>query len=167
LGHHVEQADIPFDQEQASKEMVWIWFFGFHRWLDQLGSRTGRTPGPDTLEPITWETYKFAKTMDPYRFLDGLDWLNASRRKLGAFFTRHDVLLTPTCAETAPPLGPYGMNIRDMSLIEWMVHSSGRCSTASCTTWPARPPCRCRSRSTPTACRSALSSAPARPRITS
>ena len=123
MGHHVEQADIPFDQEQASKEMVWIWFFGFDRWLDQLGSKTGRTPGPDTLEPVTWETYKLAKSMDPHRFLDGLDWLNASRRELGAFFTRHDVLLTPTCTETAPPLGPYGMNIKDMSLMEWMVHS--------------------------------------------
>jgi amidase len=123
MGHHVEQADIPFDQEQASQEMVWIWFFGFDRWLDMLGAKTGRTPGPDTLEPITWETYKLARSMDPYRFLDGLDWLNARRRELGAFFTRHDVLVTPTCAETAPPLGPYGMNIKDMSLMEWMVHS--------------------------------------------
>jgi amidase len=123
MGHHVEQADIPFDQAEAAESMVSVWFFGFDRWLDMLGSKTGRTPGPDTLEPITWETYKLAKSMDPFRFLDGLDWLNASRRALGAFFTRHDVLVTPTCAETAPPLGPYGMNITDMSLMEWMIHS--------------------------------------------
>ena len=125
MGHHVEQADIPFDEAGAAESMVAVWFFGFDRRLDMLGAKTGRTPGPDTLEPITWETYKLARSMEPHRFLAGLDWLNASRRRLGAFFARHDVLVTPTCAVTAPPVGLYGLSVKDMSLMEWMDHAGG------------------------------------------
>lgn len=123
MGHYLEEVALPFDTAEGIKEMASIWFFEFDRWLDYLGSRTGRKPGPDTLEPITLATYEMAKHIDGHRFLRGLEWLNAQRRKVGTFLAPYDAVITPSAAETAPPLGPYGMNITDMDVVTWLVHS--------------------------------------------
>jgi amidase len=64
-----------------------------------------------------------AKGIDGHQFLRGLEWLNRERRALGAAIAPYDAILTPATAETAPPLGPYGMNITDMDLTTWLVHS--------------------------------------------
>ena len=38
-GHMVEQADMMFDQEQASEVMCAVWFFGFQKMLDKIGQQ--------------------------------------------------------------------------------------------------------------------------------
>ncbi len=121
MGHGVEQADLVFDQEAASEMMCSIWFFGFHKMLDKIGKKTGRVPGPDNLEPVTWEIYKRSRDMDPYEFLDGLAWLNQARREIGRFFTRYDVLLSPATAQVSQPHGRYGLNLPGLSPEEYMV----------------------------------------------
>ena len=120
-GHMVEQADLVFDQEQASHTMCAVWFFGFHKMLDRIGQKTGRTAGPDTLEPVTWEIYKRARDMDPYEFLDGLNWINQARREIGRFFARYDILVSPTTAQVSQPHGLYGLNLPGLSPEEYMV----------------------------------------------
>lgn len=120
-GHHVEQADLVFDQEKASQVMCAVWFFGFHKTLDGIGQVTGRTPGPDTLEPVTWEIYKRARDMDPYELLDGLAWINRARREIGHFFASYDVLVSPTTAHVSQPHGLYGLNLPGLSPEEYMV----------------------------------------------
>ncbi len=121
MGHSVEQADLVFDQEAASKMMCAIWFFGFDRMLDKIGMKTGRVPGPDNLEAVTWQIYQRARDMDPNEFLDGLAWINQARREIGQFFSRHDVLLSPTTAQVSQPHGRYGLNLAGLSPEEYMV----------------------------------------------
>ena len=121
MGYLVERADLVFDQEAASRMMCSIWFFGFHKTLDNIGSKTGRVPGPDNLEPVTWQIYQRARDMDPYEFLDGLAWLNQARREIGRFFSRHDVLLSPATAQVSQPHGRYGLNLPGLSPEEYMV----------------------------------------------
>ncbi len=121
MGHMVEQSDLVFDQEAASRMMCAVWFFGFHRTLDAIGRRTGRVPGPDNLEPVTWEIYKRARDMDPYEFLDGLAWINKARREIGRFFDRYDVLVSPATAQVSQPHGLYGLNLPGLSPEEYMV----------------------------------------------
>jgi len=121
MGHTVEQADLLFDQEAASQMMCAIWFFGFHKMLDKIGIKTGRVPGPDNLEAVTWKIYQRARDMDPYEFLDGLAWLNQARREIGRFFSRRDVLLSPTTAQVSQPHGRYGLNLAGLSAEEYMV----------------------------------------------
>ncbi len=120
-GHHVEQADLTFDQEQASEVMCAVWFFGFQKMLDKIGQKTGRKAGPDTLEPVTWEIYKRSRDMDPYEFLDGLSWINQARREIGRFFARYDVLVSPTTAQVSQPHGLYGLNLPGLWPEEYMV----------------------------------------------
>jgi amidase len=121
MGHRVEQADLVFDQKAASEMMCAIWFFGFHKTLDKIGNQTGRVPGPDNLEPVTWEIYKRSREMDPYEFLEGLAWINQARREIGRFFSRYDVLLSPATAQVSQPHGRYGLNLPGLSPDEYMV----------------------------------------------
>ncbi len=122
MGHEVEEAPLPFNHEEASRAMAHFWFFGFHKRLDGYARKTGRTIGPGTLEPVVLEIYKFARQMDPYQYLESLDWLNKARRKIGQFFVKYDVLVSPSCMLPAPPHGPYGLNEPGWDPVEYIVH---------------------------------------------
>ena len=122
MGHEVEAADFPFDAATAAREMAHHWFFGFHLWIDGLAKRNGRAVGPDTLEPATLAIYEHARAMDPYRFLDAHAWLNGARREIGRFFTRYDVLVSPTTAQVSQPHGLYGLDLPGMDAVEAMLH---------------------------------------------
>ncbi len=122
LGYTVEEAALPFDHEEASRAMAHFWFFGFHKRLEGYARKTGRTVGPDTLEPVVLAIYELARTMDPHKFLDALDFLNKARREIGRYFERYDVLLSPTCAVPPPPHGPYGLNHPGFDPVEYIIH---------------------------------------------
>lgn len=123
MGHTVEEAHIPFDHEQGSRAMAHFWFFGFHKRLDGFAAKTGRAIGPDTLEPVVLEIYRLAQEMDPYAFLDSLNWINAARRAMGGFFAKYDVLVSPSTVIPAPPHGPYGLNHPGFDPVDYLVHS--------------------------------------------
>lgn len=122
MGYEIEEAPLPFNHEEASRAMAHFWFFGFHKRLDGYAQKTGRTVGPDTLEPVVLEIYKLAQAMDPYKFLDSLDWLNKARREIGGFFGTYDVFVSPSCAVPAPPHGPYGLSEPGWDPVEYIVH---------------------------------------------
>ena len=122
MGHHVEQAKFPFDHAEASHAMAHYWFFGFHKRMDAYAHKMGREVGPDTLEPVVLAIYRLAREMDPYKFLDAIDFLNRARREIGQFFTRYDVLVSPSCVVTPPPHGPYGLNHPGVDPVEYIAH---------------------------------------------
>lgn len=122
MGHIVEEAPLPFDHEEASRAMAYFWFFGFHKRLDLFANKTGRKIGPDTLEPVVLEIYKLAREMDPYKFLESFNWINAARREIGKYFATYDVLISPTAVVPSPPHGPYGLNHPGFDPIEYLVH---------------------------------------------
>jgi len=98
--------------------MMDIWFFGFDQRLEGYATQTGRAIGPDTLEPVTLEIYEHAKRMKPADFIAAMGRLNAARRQLGAYFTRHDVWLSPTTARVAEPWGNYNLGRSDVTFDE-------------------------------------------------
>lgn len=122
LGHHVEEADLPFDGEQAAREMAHFWFFGFHQRLDGFARKMQRTIGAHTLEPVVLEIYRHAQRMDPYRFLDALAWINRARRDIGEFFTAYDLLLSPTTATLPPVHGVLGLNHEGFDPVEYYAY---------------------------------------------
>ena len=54
--------------------------------------------------------YEHAKSITPARFMAALAALNVARRKLGQFFTRHEIWLSPTTARVAEPFGRYNLS---------------------------------------------------------
>ena len=115
----LEEADPAPLGLDALRSMMDIWFFGFDLRLAGYAQRTGLTIGPDTLEPMTWKIFQHARAMKPAQFLAAMATLNTVRRQLGAYFTQHDVWLSPTTADVAEPFGRYNLGRADVSMEEF------------------------------------------------
>ncbi len=122
LGHHLGEAHLPFDHDEASRAMAHFWFFGFDRVLEGYAQKNGRQIGPQTLEPVVLELYKFAKAMNPAAYFAAHEWLNKARRRIGRFFVEYDVFVSPACVIPAPPHGVYGLNEPGWDPVEYLVH---------------------------------------------
>lgn len=117
-GHTVEEATPRFDGLAAMRHMMDLWFFGFDLRLAGYARRSGHAIGPDTLEPVIQQVLAHARQMQPAQFLGAMAALNSVRRQLGAFFTRHDIWLSPTTARVAEPWGNYNLGRTDVSFDE-------------------------------------------------
>jgi amidase len=122
MGHAVEEDHPDYDGEDAAQHMLDVWFFDFPKRIDSYAAQTGRKPGPDTLEPVTLKIYEYAKTITTTQFLTAHGALNMMRRKLGPYFQRHDLWLSPTTAAVAEPHGLYNLGRTDLSPQAYMAH---------------------------------------------
>jgi len=118
MGHDVAEESPKMDGLAAMRAMMDIWFFGFDLRLAGFSMRSGHAIGPDTLEPIVFKIYEYAKRMKPERFLASMAYLNTARRSLGAYFSRYDVWLSPTTSRTSEPWGNYNLGRTDVELEE-------------------------------------------------
>jgi amidase len=121
MGHEVEEAAPEFDHEAASRIMLDLWFFGFDRRMEGYARRTGRQIGPDTLEPATLRLYDYGRGVTPDAFMAGLAFMNGARRRMGAFFARYDVWLSPAVATLPAVHGVLGQNRDDLSAVDYVV----------------------------------------------
>ena len=118
MGHHVEEDDPQFDGLTALRQMMDIWFFGFDLRLAGYSKRSGVAIGPDTLEPVVFKVYEYARQMKPAQFMGAVSALNTARRQLGAYFTHHDIWLSPTTPQVAEPWGRYHLGHENVSVDE-------------------------------------------------
>jgi amidase len=118
MGHEVSEESPQFDGLDAMRSMMDLWFFGFDLRLAGYAKRSGHAIGPDTLEPVTFKIYEYSRQMQPEQFIVAMANLNTVRRKLGAYFTRHDVWLSPTTANVAEPWGKYNLGRTDATFAE-------------------------------------------------
>ena len=121
LGHEVCEDAPPVDLAAIDAACLPVWFFDFHRRLDGYARETGRRVGPDTVEAGTLHFYEHAKAIPYTRFFDAQATFNRIRRRVGPFFEKYDVWVTPTMAQVAPRHGTYGMNV-DLEPAEFLAH---------------------------------------------
>jgi amidase len=110
MGHRVDRAAVDMGGVAVLHATTDVFFFAFDARLAGYAKRSGKAIGPDTLEPAILSVYEEAKDITPARFMKALADLNVARRKLGAFFTRFDVWLSPTTARVAEPWGRYNLS---------------------------------------------------------
>jgi amidase len=110
LGHHVELASASTGGIDLSPVTRDLFFFDFDNRLDGYARRSGHKPGPDTLEPAIWSIYQRAREITPARFTAAWANANTARRALGQFFTRYDIMLSPTTPGVAEPWGRYSLS---------------------------------------------------------
>jgi amidase len=116
MGHYVAETRIDFDGLAAMRAMLDVWFFGFDLRLEGYAARTGRTPGPETLEPIVLAIHQYARAMKPVQFLTSMTAINSARRTLAKVFDRFDVWLSPTTPRVAEPWGTYNLGREDVTM---------------------------------------------------
>jgi len=110
MGHTVETAKVAIDGDAMVRATTDIFFFGFDLRLDAYAKRSGRKVGPDTLEPVIYSVYQSAREITPERFIAANSATNIARRRLGQFFSRYDIWLSPTTARVAEPWGRYHLS---------------------------------------------------------
>jgi len=118
MGHHVDESGPTFDGLQAMRDMMDVWFFGFDLRLESYAKRSGHAIGPDTLEPVTFKIYEYARGMTPSRFLAALAGINVSRRQLARGISSLDVWLCPTTAHVAEPWGTFNLGRSDVDVTD-------------------------------------------------
>jgi amidase len=97
LGHDVEEA-VPDWGEDFTPSLV-------ARASDLVGRDD--LPPVEMLDPLTRFLYEASKDLSVRDYLRGLDQLQASSRRIVAFFDTYDVLLTPTIATQPPRVGEF------------------------------------------------------------
>ncbi len=116
MGHHVDLAPVDMGGVDMLNAVNVMFFFGFDLRLDSYAKRTGRKPGPDTLEPMMLTIYEWAKTITPAQFMAAMATANVMRRMGAKLFATHDIWLSPTTSIVAPPWGLYHLSKRGVSI---------------------------------------------------
>jgi len=101
---------VEIDGEAMVRATTDIFFFGFDSRLDAYARRSARKIGPDTLEPVILSVYEAAREITAERFIAANAAANAARRRLGQFFSTHDIWLSPTTARVSEPWGRYHLS---------------------------------------------------------
>jgi amidase len=110
MGHTVEQASVDMGGIATLAATTDLFFFGFDLRLDGYAKRSGHKVGSDTLEPVIHSVYQAAKDITPERFFAANAVLNTARRKLGSFYTKYDIWLSPTTSRVSEPWGRYNLS---------------------------------------------------------
>jgi amidase len=110
MGHTVEPAEADMGGLATLRQCNDVFFFAFDARLDGYAKRVGTKPGPDTLEPVILSLYEYAKSITPAKFMAAMGAMNVARRKLGRFFAKYDIWLSPTTARVAEPWGKYHLS---------------------------------------------------------
>jgi len=106
LGHAVETGapETLGEYEERALHGTVLGPAEYRECLDDLAEHLGHEPGPGDVEPFLWELSRIADDATPSEREEaaryGADWVARTLR----WFTKHDLLLTPTVPEPAPLL---------------------------------------------------------------
>ncbi|MBS7597388.1 amidase [Pseudomonas sp. RC2C2] len=122
LGHHCQQVDLDIGLSwEAFVEMnARFWGSNTAAWLDALSAETCRPLNAQWLEPATLALHRYGKALSATELLAAMDQRNLVSRKLGGFFQRFDLLLSPTLSELPPVIGDYNAGQEQVDGLGWM-----------------------------------------------
>ncbi|MGH7391841.1 MAG: amidase [Candidatus Rokuibacteriota bacterium] len=107
LGHEVVEGAPPQDADVTMPAFLTVWAAGTAWAIEERARAAGCAPSPELLEPLTWAQYELGRSHSAPAYLAAVAALQALGRDVARFMRDHDVWLTPTTAEPAPPLGSF------------------------------------------------------------
>ncbi len=105
LGHSVEEASPVIDEELHNKARRVVIGANTRTTLEARGKALGREPRPDDVETFTWAAAESGRELSASDYAGAIRVLHQIGRVVGRFFSRYDVLLTPTMCEPPQKLG--------------------------------------------------------------
>ncbi len=105
LGHHVEETAPDLDRGAFSRAFVTVIASEIAADVTEAESRLGRPARWEELETTTWPLVLLGRTLRAAELASAARALHRESLKVGTFFTRYDVLLTPTLGSPPVPLG--------------------------------------------------------------
>lgn len=109
LGHQVEEARPEWDEVARMRAFRVISSAHTRALLEARGEAVGRAPTAEDVEPVTWATAEHGRERSAADYARAIVVTHLVGRAIGRFFTRQDVLLTPTMCRPPHRLGVLDM----------------------------------------------------------
>ncbi|MCL4738043.1 MAG: amidase [Burkholderiaceae bacterium] len=119
LGHTVVEDAPIYDWDLFLQATHIHWTSFVASVVEAVTPMLGRRPGPAMLEAGTLACYEHGMTLTANQLQWAFSVNNIVSRSVGAFFTRHDLLVTPTLATRPVRLGTMGQDREGISAMEW------------------------------------------------
>lgn len=113
LGHIVEEAAPPVPMEMMSGAFMTVWAAGLAAGIDAFAMATGRTPGDNELEGLTYGLYEVGKSITASQYQLALGGFQILGREMAKFHQTYDVWMTTTLGAPPLPLGSVDTSNRD------------------------------------------------------
>src|SRR5262249_27665262 len=110
LGHIVEEADPGLDMVALRPLNSRISAANTARSCHLRWQVLGREPNPDDLEAVTWAVYQRGLKVSGVEYIEAIAAAHAAGRKMAAFLSRYEVILSTTLAGPPPKLGYFDQN---------------------------------------------------------
>jgi amidase len=107
LGHQVEPATPTFVWDTYLQAMTDVWASTNAHTIDGFATSLGREVTPDTVEAATLAMVEYGRTVTAQQLLAAIDVETHLTYLMTEFFSRYDVLLTPTLGAQLPEVGHY------------------------------------------------------------
>jgi amidase len=107
LGHHVEPATPLFAWDSYLQAMTDVWAATNAHTIDGFAAAMGRPVDSDTVEGATLAMVEYGRQVTALQLLNAIDVETSLTYLMTEFFSRYDVLLTPTLGAQLPPVGHY------------------------------------------------------------
>jgi amidase len=110
LGHVVEEADPKLDMVALRPMNSRISAANTARSCQLRWQVLGREPNADDVEAVTWAVYRRGLKVSGVEYIEAIAAAHAAGRKMAAFLSRYDVILSTTLAGPPPKLGYFDQN---------------------------------------------------------
>jgi amidase len=120
LGHEVEEAQPNFNDEAFHIANGVYWSSSLAGGITRFAPSVGRHPSPDNLEATVWTVFQYGLQLKAIDIELADFHANNICRSVGSFFTRFDVLLTPTLRAPPLKLGELNADDSNFSALEWL-----------------------------------------------
>jgi amidase len=117
LGHEVEEAAPEFDGPAFARHFMVMVAGECRGDIEESERLVGRRATPADFEPETWAMGLLGSTLNAGQFVTATRLLQIETRRIARFFTRWDVLLTPTVSTPPPPTGSLLPTARDRMIL--------------------------------------------------
>lgn len=107
LGYEVIEASPDVNGELMVQAFMTMWSAGCAWTIDEMSTKTSRTPSPDKFEELTWAFYELGCAQTASNYLLALQQMQAASRVMAEFLLQYDLWMTPTLAEPPVPLGTF------------------------------------------------------------
>ncbi len=102
LGHIVEEAMPPVDQNMVLQSFLSVWCAGLAMQVEAVSMMAGREVREELFEGVSWGLYEMGKQVTGAQYLIAIAMLQMQGRQIGRFHETYDCWLTPTLG--APPI---------------------------------------------------------------
>ncbi|MEM1139552.1 MAG: amidase family protein, partial [Pseudomonadota bacterium] len=119
LGHTCAPVSLEYDVDGFNASTIRLWGATIAHYIDLFAAGTGREIGPDTLEAVTLETYKFAKALSAVEMEWAMGVQNKICRSVAQSIKAYDVVLTPGLGQDVAKLGVLDQNASGVGVMDW------------------------------------------------